>query len=104
MNDSRTDATRRFRGPVSAALTWLLRIAIVINFTRFVLSFSPRFEGTAQKAGTIDSLLGSYTVLGFFRPDFAWLIVSSMILFPRLSISQELQRPIIEHVSMRFFV
>jgi hypothetical protein len=62
-------------------LTWLLRIAVALNFVRFALSFSPQFEGTAQTAGTIDRLLGPYTV-GTFRADFAWLIGSTMIIFP----------------------
>ena len=81
MKDSIADTTKTFGGPVYAISIWVLRAIIVLNFIRFALSFFPRFEGTAQKAGTIDRLLGSYTVLGFFRPDFAWLIVSTMVIF-----------------------
>jgi hypothetical protein len=81
MNDSIADTTKTRGGPVYAISIWVLRAIIVLNFIRFALSFSPRFEGTAQKEGAIDRLLGSYTVLGFFRPDFAWLIVSTIVIF-----------------------
>jgi hypothetical protein len=80
MKDSIADTTKARGGPVYAISIWVLRAIIVLNFIRFALSFSPRFEGTAQKEGTIDRLLGSYTV-GFFRLDFAWLIVSTMVIF-----------------------
>lgn len=66
---------------VYTALTWSLRTAVALNFVRFALSFDPRFEGTAHSAGTIDRLLGSDTWFGFFRPDFAWLIVSTIVIF-----------------------
>lgn len=81
MKKSIADTTKTRGGPISAISIWVLRAIIVLNFIRFALSFFPSFEGTAQKAGAIDRLLGSYTVLGFFRPDFAWLIVSTMVIF-----------------------
>jgi hypothetical protein len=80
MSDSRAEIARSMRRLVCMVLTWMLRIAIVLNFVRFALSFIPRFEGTAQRAGIIDRLLGSSTVF-FFRADFAWLLGSTMVIF-----------------------
>ena len=61
-------------------LRWVFRAAIALNFVRFALSFVPKFEGTAARAGIADKLFGAYTV-GFFRADFAWLIGSTIVLF-----------------------
>lgn len=66
---------------ICTGLTWLLRVVIAINFVRFGLSFFPQFEGTAQRVGAIDRLVGGYTVFGFFRPDFAWLVASTAGIF-----------------------
>jgi hypothetical protein len=60
---------------------WVFRAAIALNFVRFALSFFPKFEGTAESAGIADKLFGAYTVI-FFRADFAWLIGSTMVIFP----------------------
>jgi hypothetical protein len=51
-----------------------------LNFARFALSFVPKFEGTAARAGIADKLFGEYTV-GGFRADFAWLFGSTIVLF-----------------------
>jgi len=61
-------------------LRWVFRAALALNFVRFALSFVPKFEGTAARAGIADELFGAYTV-GFFRADFAWLIGSTIVLF-----------------------
>lgn len=64
-----------------ATLTWAFRIAIGLNFIHFALSFVPGFESTAGRAGIFDKLFGAY-IVGTLRADFAWLLVSTMIIFP----------------------
>ena len=58
----------------------MLRAAIAINFIRFALSFSPRFEGTAASGGLADRIFGGYR-LGGFRADGIWLVVSTCVIF-----------------------
>jgi|SRR5579863_113848 hypothetical protein len=82
MLTAEANSSRSIRSFFPRMLPWVFRAAIALNFVRFVLSFIPSFEGTAERAGIIDGLLGKYTVFGFFRPDFAWLFGSTMVIFP----------------------
>ena len=56
----------------------LLRSLITINFIRFALSFSSRFEGTANRVGMSDTIFRWQ--LGGFRADFVWLVLSTMVI------------------------
>jgi hypothetical protein len=58
---------------------WLIRSAIAVNFIRFALSFSSRFEGTAGTVGLADRLFKLRW--GGFRLDFVWLVVSTLVIF-----------------------
>jgi hypothetical protein len=57
----------------------LLRALLGVNFTRFALSFSDRFEGTGKTAGWIDHALATNRMAGF-RLDFVWLVLSTPII------------------------
>jgi hypothetical protein len=61
-------------------LSLVTRTVIALNFVRFALSFSTRFEGTPEGAGAADRLFGAY-IIGVFRADFAWLIFSTAAIF-----------------------
>jgi len=63
--------------------TIMLRLVIALNFVRFVLSFVPWFEGTADTAGYADRLFNPNHTDGF-RSDFLWLIASSAFIFVSL--------------------
>jgi hypothetical protein len=80
MVTSETHAPRRGYHPFHGTLRWAYRLAIALNFVRFALSFIPDFEGTADRAGIADKLFGAYT-FSTFRVDFAWLIVSTPVIF-----------------------
>ena len=69
------------RPSVCATLTWMYRAAIALNFVLFAVSFFPGFESTAEREGIADKLFGAY-IIGTFRMDFAWLIGSTMLIFP----------------------
>lgn len=57
--------------------SWFLRSVIAIDFVRFALSFSSRFEGT-DNVGIAD---GIFSRLGGFRVDFLRLVVSTVVIF-----------------------
>ncbi len=66
------------------AMTYVVRVAIALNFVRFALSFSPAFEGTTTSMGIADRIFASHRV-GGFRLDAVWLFASScVILFAAL--------------------
>jgi hypothetical protein len=77
----KVDAHEQFERRVARMVTLMFRAVIALNFLRFGLSFSRWFEGTPGSAGMCDRLLGGYR-LGGFRVDFAWLIASTLIIFP----------------------
>lgn len=58
----------------------LVRVALAMNFLRFLLSFIPSFEGTEHDAGSVEKLFGSFRIAGF-RADFVWLLFSTPIIF-----------------------
>ena len=68
-------------------LEMLLRGVIALNLALLALSWWPWFEGTAEKPGEVDQLLGAFRV-GGFRLDCVWLVVSTLFivfaLFPML--------------------
>jgi len=65
----------------------LLRGVIVLNLILVALSWWPWFEGTAEKQGEVDQLLGAFR-MGGFRVDCVWLVISTLFivfaLFPML--------------------
>ena len=54
----------------------LLRFVLVLNYLRFALSFSKRFEGTADSPGLADQIFAFH--VGGFRVDIVWLLVSTI--------------------------
>lgn len=58
----------------------MLHGVIVLNFILYGLSLSSWFEGSADKAGFVDHLLGAYR-LGGFRADCVWLFFSTILIF-----------------------
>ena len=61
-------------------LSFICRVLIGINCIQFLLSFFPKFEGTADSVGWIDSVLDGYRIDGF-RIDFVWLVLSTLFIF-----------------------
>lgn len=60
-------------------ITWFIRSVIVSNFVLFAFSFSPQFEGSAEKVGMADRI---FTMRwGGYRIDFAWLVISTLVIF-----------------------
>src|SRR3974390_3006544 len=59
---------------------WVFRAVIALNFVHFALSFVPGFEATAGNPGIADKIFGEL-IIGTFRADFAWLIVSTIVIF-----------------------
>lgn len=58
---------------------WLIRSVIVVNFARFALSFSSRFEGSAGTVGLADRLFQMRWA--GFRIDLIWLVISTILIF-----------------------
>jgi hypothetical protein len=58
----------------------VLRGVIVLNLVLVALSWWPWFEGTADKPGVVDHLLGSIR-FGGFRVDVLWLVASTFLVF-----------------------
>ena len=73
------DQTARETGSIDLSSVFL-RLVVAINLLRFVLSFFPSFEGTADSEGWLDSLLNPYRIDGF-RIDLVWLVFSTVIIF-----------------------
>lgn len=75
--DREVDAS--WHGHMQSFVTFLFRGIVAINFTRFALLFSPRFEGSESHAGEADRLFGAYRI-GGFRADFAWLVATTLLI------------------------
>jgi hypothetical protein len=73
--DSMEQGSERFGGTG----VWLIRSVIAVNFVRFALSFSARFEGTAGSVGVADWLFQMRWA--GFRIDFIWLVISTIVVF-----------------------
>lgn len=73
------DATLAKSENHSEAGVWLIRCLIAINFVRFALSFSSRFEGDSETSGLADQLFS--VRLGGFRADFIWLGLTTIAIF-----------------------
>jgi hypothetical protein len=58
---------------------FMIRAVIAINFLRFALSFSSRFEGTEGGPGLADRIFALR--LGGFRVDGIWLVASTCVIF-----------------------
>jgi hypothetical protein len=64
----------------TGALLWAFRAVITLNFVHFALSFVPGFEASSGKPGIADKIFGKL-IVGTLRVDFAWLIVSTIVIF-----------------------
>jgi hypothetical protein len=56
----------------------ILRAILAVNWVLFVLSFWPRYAGTAINRGLADEWFGMRD-LGGFRADFVWLGISTLM-------------------------
>ena len=59
----------------NSPISTVTRAVIAINFARFMLSFSPRFEGTEASPGVADKIFALR--LEGFRIDGVWLVIST---------------------------
>lgn len=57
----------------------LIRLFATLDLLLAGLSWSPWFEGTADRAGAADRIFGALR-LGGFRIDFVWFVLSSVFL------------------------
>ena len=58
---------------------YILRTVLAVDFLFFGLSFVPWFQGTEDRPGAFDHVLGAIRILGF-RIDFAFVLCSTFFI------------------------